>query len=203
MRNDDQEERDQRVPFVGMDYGSLGKACEKTHQILIIRDSMTGCTCALWVPTKGTSEDWVIKKVVNFLDGLGYPEIVLKRDQEPSIIAVQEAVKTRRRQHTILENSPVGESRSNGLTEKAVQEVTGMVRAFLDQAGVNLNAKRSQEDNVENSGPLIAWLAEHEATAITRAKVGIDGKTPYQGLKGNRFITTPPMWFERVLFKPV
>ena len=54
--------------------------------------------------------------MVNFIDGLGYPEIILKSDQEPAIMSVQEAVKLRRKQSTILENSAVGESRSNGLT---------------------------------------------------------------------------------------
>ena len=49
----------------------------------------------------------------------------------------------------MLENSPVGESRSNGLSEKAVQEVTGMIRTFLDHAEDKLNAKSKNEDRIE------------------------------------------------------
>ena len=116
---------------------------------------------------------------------------------------MQEAIRDRRKHSTMLENSPVGESRSNGLSEKAVQEVTGMIRTFLDQAEDKLNSGRNDEDKIEIKGPLIAWLIEHAASAITRAKVGMDGKTPYQRLKGKRFMTTPPMWLERVLYKPL
>ena len=106
-------------------------------------------------------------------------------------------------QNTQLENSRVGESRSNGLIQKAIQEVIGMIRTFLDQAEVKLNKGRTEEDILEDNGPPIAWLIEHAASAITRAKIGIDGKTPYERLKGKRFISTPPMWLEGVLFKPL
>ena len=76
-----------------------------------------------------------------------------------------------------------------------------MIRTFLDQAEDKLNASRKDEDKIEIKGPLIAWLIEHAASAITRAKVGIDGKTPYQRLKGRKFTTTPPMWLEKVLYR--
>ena len=53
----------------------------------------------------------------------------------------------------MLENSPVGESRSNGLTEKAVQEVTGIIRTFLDQAEYKFNEGRGKDkDKIEASG---------------------------------------------------
>ena len=162
----------------------MGKDAEKTHPIIIAREPRTGCTYASWVPSKGATEGWIIKRLIMFIDGLGYPEVILKSDQEPAIEAVQEAVKMQRKQSTILDNSPVGESRSTGLTEKTVQEVTGMIRTYLDQAEIKLSADKKEEDKTLINGPLIAWLVEHAATAITRAKVGIDGKTPYQRLKG-------------------
>ena len=161
-----------------MDYAFLGKDGEKTHPIPIARDSKTSCTFATWVPSKGTSQGWVVKRILYFINGLGYPEVIVKSDQEPSIEAVQEAIKMSRKQDTMLDTSPVGESRSNGLTEKTVQEVTGIIRTYLDQAEDKLNVGKPEESQVQISGPLLAWLIEHAAAGITRAKIGIDGKTP-------------------------
>ena len=74
------------------------------------------------------------------------------------------------------------------IAAKTVQEVTGIIREYLDQAEQKLNKGRKEEDRIEVNGPLLAWLVEHAASAITRAKVGIDGKTPYQRLKETRFV---------------
>eukprot|EP00973_Karenia_brevis_P008088 1095820-Karenia_brevis.AAC.1 len=71
---------------------------------------------------------WVGKSVIGWLDSLGHGKLILKSDQEASIEAIKAAVKNGRSASTILENSAVGESRSNGLTEKAVQEIQGMIR---------------------------------------------------------------------------
>ena len=57
MRKEGPEEKGQRVPVIGMDYGFLSKDDEKTTPILIVRDSRTGCTHATWVPSKGATED--------------------------------------------------------------------------------------------------------------------------------------------------
>ena len=36
---------------------------------------------------KGVEEPWTIERVVIFIDSLGYPEIMLKSDAEPAIVA--------------------------------------------------------------------------------------------------------------------
>ena len=80
IRKEGPEERDQRVPVIGMDYGFLGRNNEKTHPIRIARDSRTGATYATWVPVKGASVQWVVKKLCSFVDGLGYPEVIIRSD---------------------------------------------------------------------------------------------------------------------------
>ena len=47
----------------------------------------------------------------------------------------------------MLENSPVGESRSNGLTEKAVQEVQGSIRTIKDCAEFNMSKLKPSDDH--------------------------------------------------------
>eukprot|EP00969_Alexandrium_andersonii_P366171 15467863-Alexandrium_andersonii.AAC.1 len=62
----------------------------------------------------------------------GYKHVVLKSDQEPSLKALQEAVKREDRWDVQLGESPVGESKSNGVIERAVQDVQAQVRTLRD-----------------------------------------------------------------------
>eukprot|EP00973_Karenia_brevis_P047849 6640967-Karenia_brevis.AAC.1 len=97
----------------------MGPEGEETIPILVARDQKSGATMAMWVPSKGTSSSWVTRRICTWIDGLGYGRVILRSDQEASIKALQEDVKHMRHGETMLENSPVGESRSNGLSEKA------------------------------------------------------------------------------------
>ena len=64
--------------------------------------------------------------------GLDNSMLLVKSDQEPAIKELQEEIARQRRQEdavgTILENSKVGDSSNNGTTERAIQEVGGMIR---------------------------------------------------------------------------
>ena len=102
-----------------MDYMFLGKKGEETFPILAVRDAKSQATFATWVPAKGTEHPWVMKRVMMFIDALGYQDIILKSDQERSITAVQTYIKEKRVGQTILENNPVGDSKANGMVEKS------------------------------------------------------------------------------------
>ena len=55
---------------------------------------------------------------------LGYKKILLKSDQEPALLALLREVKTASGIDVVIpENSPVGESQSNGTIERAVQSI--------------------------------------------------------------------------------
>ena len=58
-----------------------------------------------------------------FIDALGHRDIVLKVDQEQSIMAVQQYIKERRSGQTVLENNPVGDSKGNGMIEKSFEDL--------------------------------------------------------------------------------
>eukprot|EP00969_Alexandrium_andersonii_P160560 7094351-Alexandrium_andersonii.AAC.1 len=65
---------------------------------------------------------------------LGHRKVILKSDQEPSIMALKEAVlrECGNSVEVTMEESPVGESESNGMAERAVQEIQGQVRTLRD-----------------------------------------------------------------------
>ena len=95
----------------------------------------------------------------------------------------------------IMEHSPVRSSKSNGVVEKAVQEVQGMVRTMRSA----LEDKWGMKMSVEH--PIWAWLIEHSAFVWSRYHVGKDGKTAYERIKGKRCKTAGMEFGEGVLWK--
>ena len=61
-----------------------------------------------------------------------YPTVILKGDQEHSLRALMNSVKNKFVGALILEFSPVGQSKSNGEIERAVQSVHGMTRTLKE-----------------------------------------------------------------------
>eukprot|EP00969_Alexandrium_andersonii_P281683 12452248-Alexandrium_andersonii.AAC.1 len=63
---------------------------------------------------------------------LGYKRVILKRVQEPSLEALKEVAKREDQWDVQLEESPVGESKSNGVIERAAQDGQAQVRTLRD-----------------------------------------------------------------------
>ena len=63
---------------------------------------------------------------------MGHHELIVKRDGEPSSVALKEAINAERQERIVLEESPVGESKSNGGIETAIQQVQGHIRTIKD-----------------------------------------------------------------------
>ncbi len=62
------------------------------------------------------------------LDKTGYKRVVLKCDQEPATKALAMRVKETWHGEVLIEHSHVGDSKSNGEVERAVQEAQGIAR---------------------------------------------------------------------------
>ena len=168
-----------RTPTIAADYCFLGDDQEeKKLTILVARDSKTGGTCSTAVESKGGGCAWGVKRIANFVDGLGYGKIIFKSDNENSIVDVWNAVRIARTAQTIPENSPKGESQANGIAERAVQDVEGVLRtlkaALERRLGIRLKA----------SDFIMPWMVEHCGTLINRCRVGVDGMTAYERIKG-------------------
>ena len=158
---------------------------ERTLALLAARERDSKATLATVVPRKGI-DGWIPRQLMAWLReiGLEFHEVILKSDNEPALVALIERwVRERAAKgagKTVTEHSPVRSSKSNGLVEKAVQDVQGMIRtmrsALEEKWGVKLGVEH----------PIWAWLAEYAGFLWTRFQVGRDGRTAYERLKGKK-----------------
>ena len=83
---------------------------------------------------------------------------------------------------SVLTNSGVGDSKGNGLAERAAQSVEEMIR--VHKLAFESRLKRT----LPCVHPVMSWLVEHCADVLNRYRIGGDGRTPYQRLKGRKFM---------------
>ena len=100
--------------------------------------------------------------------------IILKSDQENGILDVLNDVCKQWEQEndsavSLVESSPKGESKSNGITESAVQDLEGVRTHKLD-------LKVELKSTVRIGHRCIAWLLKNVADII-KVKIGQDGRT--------------------------
>ena len=120
--------------------------------------------------------------------------MVLKSDQVSSIMDVLNNVARRRpadsklelfegrsnqtvgppQARAILEASPVGNSGSNGVIERAAQAIEGQVRTMK----LALESRIGME--IPSDHDVVPWIVEYAATIINKGQAGADGKTAYE-----------------------
>ena len=86
------------------------------------------------VPTKGTTGRFETDKILEMMDevGDGSATVIVKTDQENAVeYVMKRLVEAREEGRTIIEESPVGSSGSNGGVERCVQGVEGQMRVML------------------------------------------------------------------------
>ena len=138
------------------------------------------------------------EQVFGFCQGNGDSEkdIIVKTNQEPAIqLLVKEVVESRSEGKTMVEESPVKSSGSNGVVERAVQEVEGKIRAvFLgleERVGRKLDARER----------IVAFIPEYVAYLMNRLCMGSDGKVAYERVKGKKPTVLGVEFGEKVLYK--
>ena len=100
--------------------------------LIAIKDSKSKAMRAYLISNKGGCEQKITNEIAHWINSLGYKHIIVKSDREPSIVAVQDAVKEASKIEMVPENTPKGESKSNGNIESAVRELEGMIRSLKD-----------------------------------------------------------------------
>ena len=78
-----------------------------------------------------------------------------------------------------------------------MKELASMIRTFKDMVEEKAKIK------LNDAGVLLAWIINHAGIAITRCKVGSDGKTAYQRLKRKSPTNQATAIGEKVLYMPV
>ena len=123
--------------------------------------------------------------------------MIIKSDQEPSILELIQAVKRERSEdieEMATEQSPVGEHQSNGQVERAIQSIQGQIRTML------LSLESRYKMKLKEDHPIMAWLVRHAAMLINIIKVGQDGRTAYERRKGRKFNRPLPEIGECIMY---
>ena len=76
----------------------------------------------------------------------------------------------------------MGDFKGIRCAERAVQSLEEMIRVH------QLSFKSRLKTKLPCARPLMAWLVEHCADVLNRYNIGADGRTPYQRLKGRKFV---------------
>ena len=121
--------------------------------------------------------------------------MTLRSDSELAIKYFLSKVASFRAADTLLESTPVGDSRSNGLAERAIQSVEKQIRILKLALELNLGSGVGVEH------PCFPWLVEHAADIFTKFLVGSDGKTAWERLKGRPYSGTLFEFGTKILYR--
>ena len=177
------------LPVISMDYmGMVDKEPDvDENPTIVLTDRKSKAKMAHVLPRKGVDAYAVRRIVSDITKMLGYSEFILKSDQEPAILALKNMIKQQVEQgdrsvkKVVIEESPVGESQSNGDVENAIKEVQGHFRT------VKAQVQARYKTVISEAHPILTWLVTHVSRTIYRYKIGPDGKTPRQRVKGKLF----------------
>ena len=189
------------LPEYSFDYCFPGDEFGYHLTILVGRERATGMTMATVVPEKGSKGKFVADKVLDFIAECGNMkgDILIKTDQEPAIkYLVKDIVLERGDEpdcRTVVEESPVGSSGSNGVIERAVQTIEGQVRVLKLALENRVKAKVPADSNV------VTFMAEYAAYLVNRLEVGKDGKTASERNRGKAATVLGVEFGEKVMFK--
>ena len=147
------------------------------------------------VPSKGVN-GYAVQAAGREIDLAGLRRVVIKSDQELALKELLRVVQAERPEAIELqpEDSPVGESKSNGEIERAIQTMQGQVRALKS----NLEGRYKRKILEEH--PIWPWAVMYAAVLINICLVGDDGRTPNGRRKGRRFKRELPEFGECIRY---
>ncbi|CAE7490627.1 unnamed protein product [Symbiodinium sp. CCMP2592] len=169
------------VSVLSFDFGFTGRELDPENKLitLCVKDRATGWREAIPTKRKGGPEStkFLTSEIVRLCNVLGYNDVTIRCDPEPSCKTLQQEVqKARGRlgQRTRLEQSGEEEKASNGAAEEAVESTR-------QQACVLLSAyEHNTGKQVGSLHPLHAWAARHGSWLLNRYVVARDQQTPFE-----------------------
>ena len=178
------------MPVISWDLCFSGKTCEAVEETdgqakltaLVVHDSHSGAVQCIPIQSKKQTK-FMGTEILRFINFLGYGDVTLRCDQEPTTLQVQRYVQRARQQlnlRTVVENSKVLDHGGNSAVEKAIDRVRLQASTFLHQ----LTQKIGFE--VHPQHPVFAWAFVHSAWILTRFGVTA-GVTPYELISGHNY----------------
>ena len=180
------------------DYCFPGNELGYKWSVLVGRERNSGMQFATAVPTKGSSGKFSVDKVLEYIEEAGDSNnsIIVKNDQEPSMqYFIKDLVESRPDNKTVLEESPVKSSGSNGVAERGVQGIEGHIRALY------LALQHRLQTKVDCRERIIAFIPEYAAYLMNRLEIGKDGKTAYERIKGKKPTVLGIEFGEKLMYK--
>ena len=191
------------LPLLVMDYCYVRDAVDQDlTTVLVARVFPYRMTFAMSVDVKGRDES-AIQRLAQFIKTCGLTQFSYRCDQEPSLLAlVDEAILLSGRNGqaegknivATPELSSVGESQSNGRSERGVQLVEDLIRTLKSAFEARLNLR------LGSTHPAMKWLVEYASVLLSKYAVGEDGRTAYQRLHGRQAQERLVEFGEKVLF---
>ena len=153
---------------------------------------------ATTVPMKGSMGQLALDKALELIAEAGdaNQRIMVKTDQEASVKAlIEDLVAQREEGRTIVEESPVQSSGSNGVVERAAQSIEGQIRVVLMALEEKIGRQLDPEEAV------VTFIPEYSAYVLNRLEVGKDGKTAYERTRGKKATVVGLEFGEKVLWR--
>ena len=171
-------------PLFVMDYCFFKHAGEESFLTVLVgrcypSRAIFACPCS----AKG-ADPYATRRLAAFFRSCGMSNFTFMSDQEGAIrVMIDEAIHVTRGRGEwvggVPENSPVGESQSNGRAERAVQALEDQVRTLLGELEDRLSVQFKSGDAI------LSWLVEYAAVLINKYHpVEATGLTAYQHLHG-------------------
>ena len=130
------------------------------------------------VETKGPTDMFATMLAVKMPNFLGFSDIILQGDPEPSLIKWAESVKSKRTERTVIRSSPRRSQQSNGGVENYQKQLQGQIRTMLAAMQEHTQYKPSADN------ALMRWIVRHAAWLIPRFR-GSDVQSPlYRAMGG-------------------
>ena len=147
--------------------------------VLVGVDKRTNRRFAVHAMDKQGGNAETVEQVVVALKRMGhYGPVTIQSDGEPCLVDLLERVAAMRGSPTVLVRSPVADSQSNGLVERAVREIECMCRTLK----CDLESRLGRAVSVHE--PIFSWLIRHSSMILNWQSVGRDGKTPPRTAEG-------------------
>ena len=173
------------LPIISIDYAFLGVKPEDGSEYvddveaiaaghtptMVMFDSESRGMYAYSVEKKGINGN-LARRIAIDLDNLGYKDLILKSDQEASIVSMGELIKKVWSGNMGLEYSHVKQSQCNGSVERAIKTWKGQVRTMLDALECRVG------EAMPPNHAIMSWLIEHAASLTRRCLMRADGQPP-------------------------
>ena len=165
--------REHDIAEIAMDYKSFGQSTpgeEDKGTAIILKDRDTKTIYGHLVEEKGVGDGWVVKKLVEDVDSLGYTDLMVKTDGEPAIVQVAKELQKLRTHWTLIEHPPAYDPKSNDAAEKAVDMSMGQMRA------IKIGLEKRIQMRIETTWAVLTWIAEHACMMLTGIKLAAMGR---------------------------